>query len=135
MFSICELNAEEGLVLNSIVKFILDVYVPSFLSIYMQPSAVQGPRVVLKIRDFLKGCGEVALPVKECFLNHAATWLNPKVAALALLDDDAPELNPQRLSVREPDLPCLLWSNRPITAFLNALSAASPCFTQGYVDD
>ena len=129
MFSICELNAEEGLVLNSIVKFILDVYVPSFLSIYMQPSAVQGPRVVLKIRDFLKGCGEVALPAKECFLNHAATWLNPKVAALALLDDDAPELNPQRLSVREPDLPCLLWSNRPITAFLNASSAASPCLT------
>ena len=133
VFNACQLSESEIASLNSIVKFILNVYVPSFLTIYLNPSAVQGPKVVLKMRDFMKGCGEVALPAKQCFLSHAATWLNPKVAALSLLDDEGPSTHPQRL--REPNIDQCLWSNRPITAFMNATSASSPCLTRGSPED
>lgn len=135
VFSIAELSDKELSSLNSIVKFIVNVYVPSFLTIFLHPSAVQGPKVVLMIRDFMRGCGEEALPAKECFISHAVTWMNPKVAALALLDEDGPSINPQRLSVREPDVEHLLWTNRPVKSFLNASSASSPCLTRGSTAD
>ena len=99
VFSIAELNDEDLSSLNSIVKFIVNVYVPSFLTIFLHPSAVQGPKVVLMIRDFMRGCGEEALPAKECFISHATTWMYQKVAALALLDEAGPSIKPQRLSV------------------------------------
>ena len=83
----------------------------------------------------MRGCGEEALPAKECFISHAVTWMNPKVAALALLDEDGPSINPQRLSVREPDVEHLLWTNRPVKSFLNASSASSPCLTRGSTAD
>ena len=67
VFSVCELNTEEELVFNSIVEFNIDVYVPSFLSIYMQPSAVQGPKVVLKIRDFQRVVGKWHCLQKNAF--------------------------------------------------------------------
>ena len=47
------------------------------------PTAIDGPRVVLNIRDYLKA-SPVALPVKKCFLHHAYTWMNSKIAALGV---------------------------------------------------
>lgn len=121
--------------LNNIVQFILDVYAPSFCNIFLHPSAVQGPKIVVTIRDLMKASGEVALPAKKCFIDHAQKWVCPKTVALCLLEEEAPIIDLKRLAAREPNTTQLLWSNRPISAFFNATSATSPCLTAGEPED
>ena len=54
MFSLGQLNEEQTIVLDQIVKFIIDFYVPAFLNIYLKPSATDGPMLILKMRDLLR---------------------------------------------------------------------------------
>ena len=131
LFDIFDLDDEQNDVLKEIVQFILDVYVPSFFCIYLHPSAIQGPMVYLEIRKYMKAC-DVSGPAKKCFLDHGVNWLNPKTAALGALHND---IDMSRLSVRQPDTRALLWSNRPLVAFLNASSSTSPCLTTGSKED
>jgi len=131
-FHIGNLKASQLVVLNKIVQFIVDVYVPSFFQIYLHPSAVEGPSVVLKIRNFMKAC-EVSCPAKKCFITHGAKWLNPTTAALGALDEN---IDVSKVSTTTtPDTKALLWSHRPLTAFFDATSAASPCLTTGSLED
>ena len=64
LFHIGNLKTNQLAELNNIIQFIVDVYAPSFFQIYLHPSAVQGPSVVLKMRNFMKAC-RVSGPAKE----------------------------------------------------------------------
>ena len=77
LYDIYDLDAEQKVVLHSIVQCIIDVYVPSFFQMYKHPSAVQDPTVILQIRDYLKA-SDKSMPAKRCFLDHGIKWLNPK---------------------------------------------------------
>ena len=52
LFDIYDLSSEQQASLNQIVQFIADAYVPSFFEIFLKPIAIDGPRVVLNIRDY-----------------------------------------------------------------------------------
>ena len=68
VFDIFELDPEQITILNSIVKFIVDVYVPSFV----KPSAVQGPQLILDVRDLLRRATDrTHTKVKLLFIKHA----------------------------------------------------------------
>ena len=121
--------------LDNIVKFIISVYAPTFCNIYTHPKAVQGAKIVLDIRNLMKSCGDVALPAKACFMDHAITWTNPKTVALSLLDDDPPLVDIERLTLRDVNTRELLWSNRQLPAFFNGISASSPALTVGTFQD
>ena len=127
-FRIGELNFNQIAILNNIVQFIVDVYVPSFFQIYLHPSALQGPANVLKMRTFMKACS-VSQAAKKCFLDREEKWLNPTTAALGALHASIDE---SKIStIKTPDTRALLRSNQPLSAFLNVTSAASPCLTTG----
>ena len=128
LFHVGKLEANLRAVLNNIVQFVVDVYAPSFFQIYLHSSAVQGPSVVLKMRNFMKAC-RVSGPAKKCFINHGEKWLNPTTSALGALDEN---IDLSKISTScKPDTKTLLWSNCSLAAFLNATSAASPCMTTG----
>ena len=128
LFDIGNLNPSQLNVLNKIVQFVVNVYVPSFFQIYLHPSAIQGPSVVLKMRKFMKACG-VSQPAKKCFIAHSEKWLNPTTAALGALHEN---IDVSKISTAEkPQTKLLLWSNRPLSAFVDATSAFSPCLTTG----
>ena len=103
---------------------------PQFFEIFLKPSAIDGPRVVLNIRDYLKA-SSASLPAKKCFIDHAYSWMNPKTAALGVLQAD---MDISRIAIRTPNTKELLWSNRPLIAFLNTLSRSSPCLTRSKND-
>ena len=48
-----------------------------------------------------------------------------------LHDENPPDIDLQRIAVRNPDIGYLLWSNRPISAFFGPESAASPFLNVG----
>jgi len=127
LFGLYNFSIEQQISLNKIVQFIVDVYAPSFFEIFFHPQAVQGPKVVLKVRDFMRA-STVSLPAKNCFIQHAVSWLNPTTAALSVLDSD---IDVSHLAARSPNTKALLWSDRPLVAFLNATTATSPCLTRG----
>ena len=58
MFDIYDLDSNQQQVLDNIVQFIVDVYTPAFCSNFLHPSAVQGPKVIKKIRDFMRAAAE-----------------------------------------------------------------------------
>ena len=87
LFYLGNLEANQRAMLNNIVQFIVDVYAPPFFHIYLHPSAVHGPSVVLKMRNFMKAC-RVSGPAKKCFINHGEKWLNPTTSALGSLDEN-----------------------------------------------
>jgi len=117
---------------NKIVQFIVDGYVPSFFQIYLHPSATQGPAVVLKMRNYKKA-SSISKPAKESFISHGTKWMKPKTAALGALNAN---IDVTRISGnKNPNTKALLWSNRPLSAFLDATSATSPCLTIGSKED
>ena len=103
---------------------------PVSISIYLKPSAVKGPQVVLHIRDYLCQT-DCPRRVRNLFIKHAKTWLVPETAALCLLDEDGPQVDQNKLPMTEPNLEKLLWSNKPVQKFLCQTSLASPCLTRG----
>ena len=126
------MNFNQTAILNNIVQFIVDVYIPSFFQIYLHPSALQSPANVLKIRTFMKACS-VSQVAKKCFLDYGENWLNPSTAALGALHAS---IDVSKIStIKTPDTRALLWSNQPLSAFLNVTSAALPCLTTGSRDD
>ena len=46
---------------------------PHFLR-FFRPAAIDGPRVVLNARDYLKA-SPTALPAEKYFIDHAYTWM------------------------------------------------------------
>lgn len=136
VFDIFELDCEQITTLNSIVKFIIDVYVPSFIKIYLKPSAVQGPQNVIDIRDLLRGARDrTPLKVKQLYIKHAKTWVTPRTLALCFHDEDGPNTNPDRLPITEPNIEKLLWSNKSINSFISRSCLFSPCLERGDCDD
>ena len=79
--------------------------------------------------------GEVALPAKKCFIDHAISWVNPKTVSLALLNSCPPNIDIANLATEQIDTRELLWSNSPLVEFFNIISASSPCLTRGTYDD
>ena len=131
LFDIYDLSSEQQASLNQIVQFIVDAYVLSFFEICFKPTAIDGPRVVLNIREYLKA-SSASLPSKKCFIDHAYTWMNPKTAALGVLQAD---MDIFRIAIRTPNTKELLRSNRPLKAFLSTSSRSSPCLTSGSKND
>ena len=87
----------------------------NFFLIFLHPSAIQGPAVVLKMRNYMKACS-VSLPAKKCFIAQKEKPLNPTTAALGVLYEN---IDVSKISTAEKALTkTLLWSNRPLAAFL-----------------
>ena len=108
------LSSEQQASLDQVAQFIVNAFVPSFFEIFFKPIAIE-LRVVLNKQDYLKA--STALPAKKCFIDHASTWMNLKTAAFGVLQAD---MDISRLAILTPNTKELLWSNRPLTAFLNA---------------
>ena len=80
----------------------------------------------------MKACS-VSLPAKKCFIAQKEKLLNPTTAALGVLYEN---IDVSKISTAEKALTKTpLWSNRPLAAFLDATSAASPCLTTGQKED
>jgi len=92
------------------------------------------PSVVLKIRNFMKSC-EYSSPAKKCFIEHGTKWLNPKTAALSLISDHPSPVDVTQMSSISPNIEELLWSERPLSAFLTNESSTFPCLTVGSRED
>ena len=78
-----DLDASQLVILNSIVLFVVDVYILSFFQIYLHPSAIDSPSNVL-MKSFMKAY-KVYQAAKKYFINHGKKWLNTTTAALDAL--------------------------------------------------
>ena len=93
LFSRFTLDLDQLKTLQSICKFIIDVYTPMFTSIFTHPSVVDGPKLTLLNRDLLLASEpEIAEPAWPSFLRHGSLWVSPKNVALASLSDEPPVL-------------------------------------------
>lgn len=75
----------------------------------------------------MKARGEQDLSVKQCFIDHGVTWMNPKTSALRILDEANGNIDPSRLAARKIDTAHPSWSERPFPVFLNSESSSSSC--------
>ena len=87
LFDIYDLSSEQQASLDQIARFVVTAYLPSFFEIFFKVTTIDGPRVVLNIRDYLK-VSPAALLARKCFMHHTYTWMNPKTAALGVLQAD-----------------------------------------------
>ena len=66
IFDICHLDDYQKLKLIRLIS----VYVPSFLLIYLKPSAAEGPRITLFQRDFLLAYHEIDSELADVVLKY-----------------------------------------------------------------
>ena len=82
------LSIQQKMILQTICQFVVGVFAPSWITVYLHPSAVSGPENILIIQNLLLSCDAVCKEgvekaVKTCFLSHAVTWFTPQNLGLA----------------------------------------------------
>ena len=118
------------------------VFTPSWIIVYLHPSAVAGPENILKIRDFLlkcpgKMCNDgIDKAVKKCFLNHALTWFTPQSLGLSVLSDDNDMtkefISHARKVLNQDQREKMLWDKRkPLISFMSPDVASAICLRHG----
>ena len=86
IFDVCRLDERERRKLIRLISYVVSVYIPSFGTIQLKPSAAEGPEIALFQRNLLlayneiKKLAEVAL---KYFYDHAQQWVKPINAALS----------------------------------------------------
>ena len=125
-----------------ISTFVVNVFAPSWVIIYMHPSAVRGPENVLKIRDLLLSCpgnkcaDGIVKSVKKCFLMHALTWFSPQNLGLSLLSDSnnmsKESIALVRTNITQNIRRQMLWTkSKSLSAFMSPDVAAATCLHHG----
>ena len=132
LFNLFKLNKIQSCTLLKIIKFIVNVYVPSFVQINLNPSVPFGPENVLVIRDLMKDHG-VPEKVKIIFLDHAEKWLSPVNTAVIVHQESPPVSleDVKRIRVLSTNTRELCWSRKPVQSFLTVESACAPCISHG----
>ena len=135
-------SAGGELVLLSVAfGFALGVFVPAWITVFFNPSAVSGPENILCISDFILSMDNtikeiIERLVKSCFLSHALTWFTPQNLGLSLLSAKN-DLSLQYIARIRTQLSVdlrrnILWQkNKPLEAFITPDVAASPCLHTG----
>ena len=90
----CHLDDYQKLKLIRQISYIISVYVPSFLLVYLKPSAAEGPRITLFQRDLLLAYREIdsdlADVVLQYFYEHTVQWMSPVNVALSVFAEISP---------------------------------------------
>ena len=94
LFNVGNLLSNEKTKLQKIVSYIINVYVPSFLMIHLNPGAPEGPFLTLFQRDLLVAFRDIDPAIVEMtmkyYLEHASQWLSWKNVALSVHAEVAP---------------------------------------------
>ena len=94
IFYICHLDDYQKSKLIRFISYIILVYVPSFLLIYLKPSAAEGPSITLFQRDLLLAYREIDSKLTDVvlkyFYEHAVQWMSPVNVALSVFAEVSP---------------------------------------------
>ena len=131
-FNLFALDEEQTESLLNISQFIVDVYVPLFCSIYMNPSVVEGPQLTILTRDLMKASNpEIVAYAKPTFIRYGAVWVSPKNVGLSCFSKSPPVnvADVNKITTTNVQTKSLLWSNKPLHSFFENITQCSPCFS------
>ena len=131
-FNLFNLDEDQTESLLNICQFVLDVYVPLFCSIYLNPSVVEGPHLTLLTRDLMKASNpEIVAYAKPTFIRHGSLWVSPKNVGLSCFSKSPPVnvADIKKITTTNVQTKSLLWSNKPLRSFFENITQCSPCFS------
>ena len=108
--------------------FVVNVYCPAFLKVFLASGAAQGPRLMLEIRNLLKYKEDFLVDkMKDCYLRHAKCWHIDNLALIFFdpklgLDVTKINFNPVKVTTDN------LWSFEDLVDFVNSEVLMSPIF-------
>ena len=81
IFNVCRLDERERTKLIRLISYVVSVYISSFVTIQLRPSAAEGPGITLFQRNLLPAYNEIDSELAEValkyFYDHAQQWVIP----------------------------------------------------------